>query len=354
MAPRLIMAVVLAGAAACSGGDGARTGGGSGRGVDLTGAGATFPYPLYFQWTRDYQQAKSVNINYQSIGSGGGIQQLLARTVDFGASDAPMSNEELSRAGSPILHFPMTLGAVAVSYNLPSVQQPLRLTGDVVADMFLGRITRWNDPRIASTNPGVTLPDEALLPVHRADGSGTTYVFTEYLAAVSEAWRAGPGAGKEVAWPTGIGARGNEGVSGQIKASPGTVGYIEVVYANQNNLPKAAIQNRSGNFVQPSPETTTAAAAGVVDTLSESTDYRISIINAPGAQAYPISSFTWILVYRDQPDSVKARKLVEFLRWAVTDGQERASGMDYGPLPQQMRDRLVTRLDSIRVGGASP
>ena len=349
----MMLTIALAGAAAC-GGDGAQSGAAGGRGVDLTGAGATFPLPLYSRWTADYLQEKGVRINYQSIGSGGGIQQLLARTVDFGASDAPMKDEELARAGAPVLHFPMTLGAVAISYNVPSVQQPLRLSGDVVADMFLGRITRWNDPRIAATNPGVSLPDEALLPVHRSDGSGTTFVFTEYLSAVSTPWQSGPGTGKDVAWPTGIGAKGNEGVAAQIKASPGTVGYIEVVYANQNRLPTAAIQNRSGNFVRPSPEATTAAAASVVDTLSESTDYRISIINAAGEQAYPISSFTWILAYRDQSDSVKARKLVDFLRWAVTDGQERATAMDYGPLPQRMRERLVVRLDSIRVPGASP
>ena len=354
MSSRLITAVVLAGVLACAGDGDDQAANGSGGGVDLNGAGATFPYPLYFQWTADYAQEKGVRINYQSIGSGGGIQQLLARTVDFGASDAPMSDEELSRAGAPILHIPMTLGAVAVSYNLPSVQQPLRLTGDVVADMFLGRITRWNDPRIAATNAGVTLPDEALLPVHRSDGSGTTYVFTEYLSAVSPTWKAGPGTGKDVAWPTGIGAKGNEGVAAQIKASPGTVGYIEVVYANQNSLPKAAIQNSAGNFVEPNPETTTAAAASIADSLSESTDYRISIVNAPGEQAYPISSFTWILVYRDQADSVKGRKLVDFLKWAVTDGQQRATAMDYGPLPQAMRERLVARLDSVRVGGATP
>ena len=353
MKTRYVATLALAGLAACAG-DGADRQGGGGGGVDLTGAGATFPYPLYSKWTSDYVEEKGIRINYQSIGSGGGIQQLLARTVDFGASDAPMNDAELARGNAPILHFPMTLGAVAVSYNLPSVQQPLRLAGDVVADMFLGRITRWNDPRIAATNPGVTLPDEALLPVHRSDGSGTTYVFTEYLSAVSSPWQSGPGTGKDVAWPTGIGAKGNEGVAAQIKSSPGTVGYIEAVYANQNRLPKAAIRNRSGNFVEPSPEATTAAAASVADTLSESTDYRISIIDAPGEQAYPISSFTWILVYRDQPDSVKARKLVDFLRWAVTDGQQAATALDYGPLPQQMRDRLVQRLDSVRVGGAGP
>ena len=354
MNTRLITTLALAGLAACAGDGADQQAGGGGGGVDLTGAGATFPYPLYSKWMSDYVEEKGVRINYQSIGSGGGIQQLLARTVDFGASDAPMNDDELSRAGAPILHFPMTLGSVAVSYNLPSVQQPLRLAGDVVADMFLGRITRWNDPRIAATNAGVTLPDEPLLPVHRSDGSGTTYVFTEYLSAVSPQWKAGPGTGKDVAWPTGIGAKGNEGVAAQIKSSPGTVGYIEIVYANQNRLQTAQIQNRSGNFVAPSPGATTAAAASVADTLSESTDYRISIIDAAGEQAYPISSFTWILVYRDQRDSVKARKLVDFLRWAVTDGQEAATALDYGPLPQQMRDRLVQRLDSVRVGGASP
>ena len=323
--------------------------------VELLGAGATFPYPLYFQWSADYQAETGVRINYQSIGSGGGIQQLSAGTVDFGASDAPMTDEEMSRAqGGEILHIPTVLGAVSVAYNLPGLTEPVRLTGELVADVYLGRITRWNDARIAAVNPGVALPDEAILPVHRSDGSGTTYVFTEYLAAVSPPWGSGPGSGKEVAWPTGIGARGNEGVAAQVKATPHTLGYIEVVYANQNELQTAAIQNLAGTFVQARPETITAAAAGVVDTLSESTDYRLSVVNAPGEQAYPITSFTWILLYRDQPNAVKGEVLVEFLRWAVTDGQERAASLDYGPLPARMRERLVTRLDSVRIGSATP
>ncbi len=323
--------------------------------TDLVGAGATFPYPLYFQWSADYAEQQGVRINYQSIGSGGGIQQLSAGTVDFGASDAPMTDEEMSRAqGGEILHIPTVLGAVSVSYNLPAVTEALRLTGEVVADIYFGRITRWNDARIAALNPGVALPDEAILPVHRSDGSGTTYVFTDYLAAVSPAWASGPGRGKEVAWPTGIGARGNEGVAAQVKATPNTIGYIEVVYANQNQLRTAAIQNQAGSFVQARPETITAAAAGVADTLSTGTDYRISVINAPGAESYPITSFTWILLYRDQPNAAKGRTLVEFLRWAVTDGQERAATLDYGPLPLPMRERLLARLDSVRIGGAAP
>lgn len=333
--------------AACSGDGSTRT--------ELTGAGATFPYPLYSRWASDYQGQTGVRINYNSLGSGAGIQQLSANTVDFGASDAPMTDEEMSRAqGGAIMHVPMTIGAVAVSYNLPALQQPLRVTGELVADIYLGRVTRWNDPRIASLNEGVALPDEAILPVQRSDGSGTTFVFTEYLSSVSPAWKAGPGTGKDVAWPTGIGAKGNEGVASQIKSSPGTVGYIEVVYANQNQLPAAAIQNRAGNFVQPTSETISAAAAGIVDTLSASSDYRVSIVNAPGEQAYPISSFTWILLYRNQPDTTKGRALVDFLKWAVTDGQQRAASLDYGPLPDPMRERLVTRLDSIRIGGAAP
>ncbi|HUF27967.1 MAG TPA: phosphate ABC transporter substrate-binding protein PstS [Gemmatimonadaceae bacterium] len=354
MNARFLVPLALAALVACGGAEGSGDTPRS-RGVDLTGAGATFPYPLYNRWTTDYLAERGVRINYQSLGSGAGIQQLAAGTVDFGASDAPMTDEEISRArGGAVVHIPTTIGAVTVSYNLEGLTEPLRLTGELVADMYLGRVTRWNDARIAALNPGVTLPAAAILPVHRSDGSGTTYVFTEYLSAVSPAWRSGPGTGKEVAWPTGIGAKGNEGVASQVKSSPGTVGYIEVVYANQNRLAKAAIQNAAGNWVLPNSESITAAAAGVADTLSAETDYRVSIINAPGDEAYSISSFTWVLLYRVQPDTVKGRKLVEFLRWAVTDGQQRSAAMDYGPLPQQMRDRLVARLETVQIGGATP
>jgi phosphate transport system substrate-binding protein len=325
----------------------AKAGGGS---VDLTGAGATFPYPLYSRWFADYAAQTGVKINYQSIGSGGGIRQLSEGTVDFGASDSPMSDADIAKAKGPVMHFPTVLGAVAVTYNLPEVTTPLRLSGSALADIFAGRITKWNDSRIAALNPGVMLPASDILVVHRSDGSGTTFVFTDYLSAVSPAWASGPGRGKEMSWPVGLGGKGNEGVSGQVKQTPGSIGYVELAYAKQNSLPSAAIQNASGNFVAPSPAGMTAAAAGVAEILPGNTDYRLSIVNASGANAYPISSFTWILVYAQQADSVKGRKLRDFLKWALTEGEKQASALDYAPLPASMASRLAARLDSIKVG----
>jgi phosphate transport system substrate-binding protein len=344
-------------ALACGGGDQPGGGGSSGRaaaatsGVDLTGAGATFPYPVYSKWFSDYARETGVRINYQSIGSGGGIRQLSEGTVDFGATDSPMSDEEMARAkGGPVVHVPTVLGAVVISYNLPRIKQPLRLTGDVIADIYLGKITKWNDPRIAALNPGVQLPPDDIIVVHRSDGSGTTYVFTDYLAAVSPAWASGPGRGKEVQWPVGLGAKGNEGVAGQVKQTPATVGYVELAYARQNRLPYAAVRNASGNFVLPSVESVSAAASGALAKLPPTTDYRVSIVNPPGDQAYPISSFTWILLYRNQPNPEKGKKLIDFLRWALTEGDSSAAALDYAPLPDNMASRLASRLDSIKVG----
>lgn len=318
--------------------------------VDLTGAGATFPYPLYSKWFSDYAAKTGVRINYQSIGSGGGIRQLSEGTVDFGASDSPMKDEEMAKAKGPILHIPTVLGAVVATYNLPGVTSPLKLTGDVLADIFAGRIKKWNDPRIVTLNAGVKLPASDILVVHRSDGSGTTYVFTDYLSSASKTWAAGPGRGKQVAWPVGLGGKGNEGVAGQVKQTPDAIGYVELAYAKQNNLPYAAMRNAAGNFVVPSPSGMTAAAAAVASKLPANTDYRLSIVNAPGADAYPISSFTWILVYEHQADSVKGKKLVDFLRWALTDGEAEATALDYAPLPSSMATQLKTRLDSIRTG----
>lgn len=321
--------------------------------VDLTGAGATFPYPLYSKWFSDYATATSVRINYQSIGSGGGIRQLSEGTVDFGATDGPMTDDELAKAkGGAIMHFPTVLGAVAIAYNLPEISGELRLSGPVIAQIFLGTIKKWNDPRIAAYNPGVTLPARDVLVIHRSDGSGTTYVFSDYLTAVSPEWAGGPGRGKDVAWPTGLGGKGNEGVAGQIKQIPGSIGYVELAYANQNDLPVASVLNAAGEFVAPSIDAVTAAAAGVAAQLPPNTDYRISIVNAPGSGAYPISSFTWLLLYREQTDSVKARKLVDFLRWALTEGEKQAAALDYAPLPPAIADRLLQRLDSIQVPSA--
>jgi phosphate transport system substrate-binding protein len=264
---------------------------GASGGVALTGAGATFPYPIYGKWTSDYAAKTGIKINSGSIGSGGGVRQIIEQTVDFGASDMPMTEEEMSRAkGGPILHIPTVLGADVVTYNIPGVTQTLKLSGQVVADIFLGKIRKWNDPRIATLNAGVTLPNSDILVVHRSDGSGTTFIFTDYLAAVSPEWARVVGKGKEVKWPTGIGARGNEGVAGQVKQTSGSIGYVELAYAKQNNLPYASIQNQAGTFVAPTMETIYAAAEGAAPNIPANSDYRISIVNAPGANAYPIAS----------------------------------------------------------------
>jgi phosphate transport system substrate-binding protein len=320
-------------------------------GADLTGAGATFPYPLYSKWFNEYASRTGVKINYQPIGSGGGIRQLSELTVDFGATDAPMSDAELAKAkGGPVLHVPTALGAVVVTYNLPEVTQPLKLTGDVVASIFQGQITKWDDARIAALNPGVKLPSTDLLVVHRSDGSGTSYVFTDYLASVSPAWATKPGKGKEVQWPVGLGAKGNEGVAGQVKQTPGAIGYVELAYANQNKLATAEIKNANGEFVAPSIASVTAAAAGATAKLPANTDYRVSIVNAAGAGVYPISSFTWIILYQKQPDAVKGKKLVDFLEWALADGQAMEAPLDYAPLPDAMRSALRARLGTVQVG----
>jgi phosphate transport system substrate-binding protein len=321
------------------------------QGVDLTGAGATFPNPIYTAWAHAYDLATKVKVNYQSIGSGGGIRQISEQTVDFGATDGPMSDEELAKAkGGAIMHFPTVLGADVLTYNVPEISQPLKLTGAVIAEIFLGKITKWNDTRIATLNAGMKLPDADILVVHRSDGSGTTYIFTDYLVAVSPDWSATVGRGKEVRWPVGLGAKGNEGVAGQVKQTPGSIGYTELTYARQNKLPYALVQNSSGKFVEPTIESITAAAAGAQ--LPPNTDYRVSIVNASGAGAYPISSFTWLLVYRNQADAIKGKKLKDFMRWFYDEGQKAAAALDYGPLPTALTTRLIARLDSIQVVGS--
>jgi phosphate transport system substrate-binding protein len=318
-------------------------------GADLTGAGATFPAPLYSKWFDVYATKTGVKINYQPIGSGGGIRQLSEQTVDFGATDAPMSDAELGRAkGGSILHIPTALGAVVVIYNLPSVPAGLKLTGEVLAAIYQGQITKWNDPRIASLNAGLSLPATDILVVHRSDGSGTTYVFSDYLASVSPTWATKPGKGKELQWPVGLGAKGNDGVSGQVKQTPGAIGYTELAYATQNKLTAAAIKNAGGEFVAPSIESVTAAAAGAVSKLPPNTDYRVSIVNAQGKGVYPISSFTWIIAYGKQGDASKGKKLTDFLHWALTDGQSLEAALDYAPLPQAMRTALAAKIDSIQ------
>ena len=319
-------------------------------GADLTGAGATFPYPLYSKWFDAYATKTGVKINYQSIGSGGGIRQLSEQTVDFGASDAPMSDAELAKAkGGPVLHIPTALGAVVVIYNVPQLTAPLKLNGDVLAAIFQGQITKWNDARIASLNAGAALPATDILVVHRSDGSGTSYVFTDYLANVNAAWATKPGKGKEVQWPVGLGAKGNEGVAGQVKQTPGAIGYTELAYATQNKLTTAMIANSTGEFVAPTIASVTAAAAAAAGSLPAATDYRVSIVNAKGAGVYPISSFTWMLVYAKQSDAAKGKQLTDFVRWALSEeGQGMEAALDYAPLPAAMRTALVARLDSIK------
>jgi phosphate transport system substrate-binding protein len=339
-------------AAACSGGGDAATSDSiSTSGVDLNGAGATFPYPIYSKWVADYATANGVRINYQSIGSGGGIRQFSEGIVDFGATDGPMSDEEMTRTRhGAALHFPTVLGAVVMTYNLPTVTAPLRLTGEVIGDIYMKKITKWNDARIAALNPSVQLPSSDIIVVHRSDGSGTTYVFTDYLNAASPSWTlaaGGPGRGKEVSWPVGLGGQGNEGVAGQVKQTPASIGYVELAYATQNQLPAALIQNKAGEFVAPTIASITAAAEGVVAGLAPDSDYRISIVNGPGAGAYPISSFTWILVYQTPPDAAKGKKLVDFLRWIYNTGQQSAASLDYAPLPAALAQRLTERLSTV-------
>jgi phosphate transport system substrate-binding protein len=318
------------------------------RAQDLTGAGATFPNPIYSKWFSDYAAKTGVKINYQSIGSGGGIRQLSEQTVDFGATDAPMSDAELAKAkGGPIMHIPTVLGAVVVTYNVPELKKTLRLDGTTLADIFLGTITKWNDPRIAALNAGTKLPAGDILVVHRSDGSGTSYVFTDYLASVSADWAAKPGKGKEVQWPVGLGGKGNEGVAGQVKQLPGSIGYVELAYAKQNKLSYADIRNAKGEFVTPTIGAVTAAAAGAVAKLPATTDYRISIVNAPGSGVYPISSFTWLIVYRNQTDAAKGRKLIDFVKWALTDGEKSAASLDYAPLPTSMAKQLIRQLGTV-------
>ncbi len=310
----------------------------------MNGAGATFPYPLYSKWFDEYAKVDpSVRFNYQSIGSGGGQKQILERTVDFGASDGPMSDENLAKAPGKILHLPTVAGAVVVTYNLPGVQN-LRLDGPTIADLFLGQITRWNDRRIAALNPSVKLPKSDLVVVHRSDGSGTSYIFTDYLSNVSPTWHSKVGKNTSVKWPTGLGAKGNEGVAGQVKQLEGAIGYVELAYARQNKLTYATIKNQAGEWISPSIESVTAA----LGSAEIPADFRFSMVNPPGKEAYPIAGATWLLVYEQQKDPVKGKKLVEFLAWALTKGEPMAASLDYAPLPESLRQRVLERVKQIK------
>ena len=311
----------------------------------INGAGATFPYPIYSKWFDEYVKVDpSVRFNYQSIGSGGGQKQILAQTVDFGASDGPMSDENLAKAPGKLLHIPTVAGADVVAYNLPG-SPALKLDGDAIAGIFLGQIKKWNDPKITALNPGVTLPDQDIVVVHRSDGSGTTYIFTDYLSKISPEWKTKAGANTSVNWPTGIGGKGNEGVAGQIKQTPGALGYVELIYAVQNKMPYADVKNSAGNFIKPSLESVTAAlaSADIPD------DFRFSMTNSPGKDAYPIAGATWLLVYQQQKDATKGKKLVEFLKWAAKDGEKMATDLQYAPLPENVQERVLKRIDEIKM-----
>src|SRR5512147_1746611 len=295
----------------------------------LNGAGATFPYPIYSKWFSEYHKAHpEVQINYQSIGSGGGIRQVSAGTVDFGASDGPMTDQQLADAGRKIYHIPTVLGSVVPAYNVPGVKGELKFTGKVLADIFLGKITSWNDAAIAKLNPGVSLPGTPIVVAHRSDGSGTTYIWTDYLSKVSSEWQGGPGKGTSVKWPVGLGAKGNEGVSGLVRQMEGAIGYVELIYALQNKIDFGVVQNAAGSFVKASLASTTAAAASA----KMPPDFRVSITNAPGKDAYPIASFTWLLVPAQWKDASKGKIMVDFLNWMLDQGQGMTSSLDYAPL----------------------
>jgi phosphate transport system substrate-binding protein len=316
----------------------------------LTGAGATFPYPLYSKWVSEYEKVHpGTRINYQSIGSGGGIRQVSERTVDFGASDAPMNDEQLSKAKGKLVHIPTTLGAVVLTYNLPGVTAELKLNPDVIAGLFLGEIKKWNDPKLRALNPGVALPDMDVAIVHRSDGSGTTFVFVDFLSKVSPAWKQKVGASTSVNWPVGLGGKGNEGVTGLIKQTAGAIGYVELIYALQNKLPVAQVKNQAGRYVTASPASISAAAAASATQIPE--DMRVSITNAAGEASYPISSFTYILLYDDQQDVQKGKTLVEFLWWATHDAQKMCEPLGYAKLPPQVVKRVETLLKAIKSGG---
>jgi len=310
----------------------------------INGAGATFPFPIYSKWFNEYTKVDpSVRFNYQSIGSGGGQKQILSETVDFGASDGPMSDDNLAKAPRALWHLPTVAGADVITYNVSGIEK-LRLDGPTVAAIFLGKVVKWSDPAIAGQNPGIKLPDDDIVVVHRSDGSGTTYIFTDYLSNVSADWKEKVGKGTSVSWPTGIGGKGNEGVSGQVKQVPGSIGYVELVYAKQNKLPYADMRNSSGNYITPSIESVTEALA----TADIPADFRFSMVNPPGAAAYPISGCTWLLVYAEQKDHAKGEKLVQFLKWAYSDGEKLAPALDYAPLPDALIKRALEKVQSIK------
>lgn len=313
--------------------------------MTINGAGATFPYPIYSKWFDEYAKVdQSVRFNYQSIGSGGGQKQILAQTVDFGASDGPMSDDNLAKAPGKLFHIPTVAGADVVAYNLPGNPE-LKFDAETIAGIFLGTIKKWNDPKIAALNPDAKLPDEEVVVVHRSDGSGTTYIWTDYLSKVSPEWKQKVGTNTSVNWPVGVGGKGNEGVAGQVKQTEGAIGYVELIYAIQNKMAFAQIKNAAGKFVKPSLASITAAVA----TAQIPDDFRFSMTNPPGDESYPIAGVTWLLVYEQQKDPAKGKKLVEFLKWALTQGEGMAQDLDYAPLPAELRERILKRVAEIKI-----
>ena len=312
----------------------------------LNGAGATFPYPMYSKWFSEYHKLHpDIEINYQSIGSGGGIRQVLAGTVDFGASDGPMTDEQLGQAKVKILHIPTVLGADVPAYNIPGINQELKFTPDVLADIFLGKISTWNDARLTKINPGVPLPGQPIVVIHRSDGSGTTYIWTDYLSKVSSEWQNSVGKGTSVKWPVGLGGKGNEGVAGMIRQIQGSIGYIELIYAIQNNIPYGSVKNAAGTFLKASLDGVTAAAGSV---KSMPADFRVSITNAPGKDAYPISSFTWLLIPVQAKDAARGKIIADFLNWMVDQGQSMTSQLAYAPLPQNVAEKVKATIKLVR------
>jgi phosphate transport system substrate-binding protein len=316
--------------------------------VQINGAGATFPYPIYSKWFAEYNKLHpDVKINYQSVGSGGGIRQITNQTVFFGASDGPMTPEQLQQAPGKIMHFPTVLGAVVPVYNIPNVNAELKFSGQSLADIFLGKITKWNDPQIAKLNPGVNLPSTDITVAHRADGSGTTYIWVDYLSKVSPEFKSKVGVNTSVNWPTGVGGRGNEGVSGLVKQTPGAIGYVELIYALQNKISYGSVQNTAGEFVKASVGSVTAAAAEAAKQMPA--DFRVSITNAPGKGVYPIASFTWLLLYENPKDKAQSKVMVEFMKWALIDGQKYCAELGYAPLPDAVVKLEMTALGKIKI-----
>ena len=314
---------------------------------NLTGAGATFPNPIYSRWFSEYsQQHPEVHINYQSVGSGAGIRQVSQKTVDFGASDGPMTDQQLSESKSKLIHIPTVLGAVVPVYNVPGVSGDIKFAPEVIAGIYLGKITKWDDANIQHDNPGVKLPDHQILPVYRSDGSGTTYIFTDFLSKVVPEFQQQIGKGTSVKFPVGIGQKGNEGVAGMVKGSPYTFGYVELIYAEQNHMPFGLVRNHDFKYVKASTDGVTAAAAA--DAKSIPADYRVSITNAPGPNSYPISSFTWLLVPQHWDDQAKGKAMVDFLNWMLDHGEGEAAGMTYAPLPKAVADRVRQTIKTIQ------